>query len=233
MARLVHGHDAALNALMERHGEKVFHYLIRQLQSEADAADLAQETFVRVYQNRARFDPAARFSTWLYTIATNLVRDRFRWRGRHPQVALQAEIESSGGTLGDSLADDNPGPDQQMQNAERADVVRRAVARLPEDLRTAIILSEYERTFLCGDRRHLGLLRQGGGRQDCSCATVVALAPRRPGGFLLTRPAIPEWFGAGRVQQGARRSFRAKSFPPCARWPPASPASEPPDPANR
>ncbi len=145
MARLVDGHDAALNALMERHGEKVFHYLIRQLQSEADAADLAQETFVRVYQNRARFDPAARFSTWLYTIATNLVRDRFRWRGRHPQVALQAEIESSGGTLGDSLADDNPGPDQQMQNAERADVVRRAVARLPEDLRTAIILSEYER----------------------------------------------------------------------------------------
>lgn len=145
MARLVDGHDAALNALMERHGEKVFHYLIRQLQSEADAADLAQETFARVYQNRARFDPAARFSTWLYTIATNLVRDRFRWRGRHPQVALDAENESTGGTLGDTLADENPGPDEQMQHTERADVVRRAVARLPEDLRTAIVLSVYER----------------------------------------------------------------------------------------
>jgi RNA polymerase sigma-70 factor (ECF subfamily) len=145
MARLVDGHDAALNALMERHGEKVFHYLIRQLQSEADAADLAQETFVRVYQNRARFDPSARFSTWLYTIATNLVRDRFRWRGRHPQVALEAENESTGGTLGDTLTDGNPGPDEEMQRAERSDAVRRAVARLPEDLRTAIILSEYER----------------------------------------------------------------------------------------
>lgn len=145
MARLVDGHDAGLNALMERRGEKVFHYLIRQLQSEADAADLAQETFVRVYQYRGKFDPSAKFSTWLYTIATNLARDRFRWRSRQPQVALGAENESTRGTLGDTLTDENPGPDEQMQHAERIEVVCRAVARLPKDLRTAIILSEYER----------------------------------------------------------------------------------------
>ncbi|HWQ93648.1 MAG TPA: RNA polymerase sigma factor, partial [Clostridia bacterium] len=84
MVRLAAGHDAALNALMERHGQKMFHYLLRSLQNEEDAADLAQETFVRVYQNRTRFDHKQKFSTWLYAIASNLVRDRFRWRARHP-----------------------------------------------------------------------------------------------------------------------------------------------------
>src|SRR5687768_13351333 len=86
MTRLASGHDAALTELMERHSEKLFHYLYRSLQSEEEAADLAQEAFVHVYQSRARFDPAQKFSTWLYTIASNLVRTRYRWRTRHPQV---------------------------------------------------------------------------------------------------------------------------------------------------
>jgi RNA polymerase sigma-70 factor (ECF subfamily) len=144
MAKLVEGHDAALNSLMERHGEKVFHYLIRQVQNEAEAADLAQETFVRVYQNRVRFKLSARFTTWLYTIATNLARDRFRWRARHPQVSLEAENPSTEGTLTDVLADEKPGPSEEMQRTERAAAVRHAIARLPEDLRTALILFEYD-----------------------------------------------------------------------------------------
>src|SRR5947209_9591896 len=56
MARLREGHDGALGDLMRRHGERLFHYLIRQVQSEAEACDLAQEAFLRVYQNRAKFD---------------------------------------------------------------------------------------------------------------------------------------------------------------------------------
>ena len=80
MAQLASGHDAALNDLMERHAGKLFNYLIRCLQNEEDAADAAQESFVRVYQNRAIFDPNQRFSTWLYVIATNLVKDRYRHR---------------------------------------------------------------------------------------------------------------------------------------------------------
>src|SRR5438093_13714687 len=91
MARLAAGHDTALNDLMERHAEKLFHYLVRSLQDEEDAADLAQETFVKIYQSRARFDARQKFSTWLYAIASNLVRDRFRWRSRHPQVSPEAQ----------------------------------------------------------------------------------------------------------------------------------------------
>ena len=144
MARLVAGHDAALNSLMERHAEKLFHYLIRQAQNEPEAADMAQEAFVRVYQNRERFKPSAKFSTWLYTIATNLARDRFRWRSRHPEISLAAENPATEGSLADVVADGQPGPVEELQRAERADAVRRALARLPEDLRTALILFEYE-----------------------------------------------------------------------------------------
>jgi len=55
---------------MERHAPKLFNYLVRCLQSEADAADAAQEIFVRVYQHRQKFDKRGAFSTWLYAIAT-------------------------------------------------------------------------------------------------------------------------------------------------------------------
>ena len=96
MAQLAAGHDAALNDLMERHGEKLFHYLVRSLQDEAEAADVAQETFVRVYQNRAKFKTDAKFSTWLYTIATNLVRDRFRSKSRHPHFSLEPVMNFGG-----------------------------------------------------------------------------------------------------------------------------------------
>src|SRR5580765_3007844 len=108
MVRLRDGHDAALGDLMTRHDERLFHYLIRQVQSEAEAADLAQEAFVRVYQNRAKFDSRQKFSTWLYAIATNLSRDRLRWRTRHPQVSLEAEDQETGATLMQHLCDAQP-----------------------------------------------------------------------------------------------------------------------------
>ena len=144
MRRLVSGYDAALNDIMERHGERLFYYLIRSLQNEDEAADLAQEAFVRVYQNRAKFNGRHKFSTWLYAIAANLVKDRYRWRSRHPQVSLDAENEQTGNSLRDHLPAHDPTPSDRLQANERADAVRRAVAALPEDLRTPLILAEYE-----------------------------------------------------------------------------------------
>ncbi|SPE56486.1 RNA polymerase sigma factor [Verrucomicrobia bacterium] len=144
MARLAGGQDAALNDLMERHAPKLFHYLLRSLQDEEDAADLAQETFVKVYQHRARFDRTQKFSTWLFAIASNLVRDRFRWRSRHPQVSLDAENPHTETTLGDTLLASAAAPDQSLQAAERAETVRQAVAALPEELQQPLILAVYE-----------------------------------------------------------------------------------------
>ena len=144
MERLVAGHDAALNGIMERHAAKLFNYLIRCLQNEEDAADAAQETFVRAYQNRAKFDPSQRFSTWLYAIATNLIKDRYRWRSRHPQVSLDAANDQGGASFSEHLRAHGPTPSERLQADERADAVRRAIAALPEDLRTPLILAEYE-----------------------------------------------------------------------------------------
>src|SRR5436309_8893651 len=111
MAALASGHDAALSNLMQRHGQRLFHYLVRQLQNESDAAEVAEETFVRVYQHRGKVDIRRTFSAWLYTIATNLGRDRLRWRARHPNVSFDAEDERSGSTLLQHLPDAQPAPD--------------------------------------------------------------------------------------------------------------------------
>jgi RNA polymerase sigma-70 factor, ECF subfamily len=144
MQRLVDGRESALNSLMDRHSERLFHYLIRQLQNEDDAAEIAQEAFVRVYQHRAKFDPRQKFATWLYTIATNLARDRLKWRSRHPQVSLDQTVGETDSTMRDVLPDAKPLPDDVLSSSERAKAVREAIADLPEDLRTALILSEYE-----------------------------------------------------------------------------------------
>jgi RNA polymerase sigma-70 factor (ECF subfamily) len=144
MVRLVAGQGAALDELMERHAPRLLGYLARSLQDEDDAADLAQETFVRVFQNCAKFDTRMKFSTWLYAIATNLVKDRYRHRTRHPQVSLEAENEATGEGFRESLPDHKPTPSEFLQGAERTEAVRKAVGRLPEELRTPLILSEYE-----------------------------------------------------------------------------------------
>jgi RNA polymerase sigma-70 factor (ECF subfamily) len=144
MRLLAQGHDVALNDLMERHAGRLFQYLVRCLQNEDDASDLAQETFARVYANRLAYDSRHRFSTWLYTIASNLVKDHYRWRSRHREVA--AETSPDGETSGPLVTFPSPehSPDETLQATERAAAVRRAVAELPEELRQPLLLSEYQ-----------------------------------------------------------------------------------------
>ncbi len=144
LARLAAGHGAALNELMERHSPKLYNYLFQCLQNEDDASDLAQETFVRVYQNRARFDPRTKFSTWLYAIATNLVKDCYRHRTRHPHLSLDARNEVTGEDSREYVPEPEPTPSESLQAAEQAQAVRQAVGELPVELRTPLILSEYQ-----------------------------------------------------------------------------------------
>lgn len=144
MARLAAGHDAALNELMERHAPAVFRFLCRMLNNEDDANDMAQETFVRVFQARASFDADKKFSTWLFTIAANLARNQIRWRTRHPNVSLDAESDTTDQSLADKLTANSPTPKEETLATERAAAVRTAVNALPEDMRAAIVLCEWE-----------------------------------------------------------------------------------------
>ncbi len=148
MTRLRGGDDLALNELMARWQQPLANYLARLCGSEAVALDLAQETFVRVYESRVRYDTRGKFATWLYTIAGNLARNAHRWQQRHPTVSLDAPSDENGGTLATHLPDGASQPDASADQRERATAVRTAIAELPEDQRAIVLMSEYE------DRSH-------------------------------------------------------------------------------
>jgi RNA polymerase sigma factor (sigma-70 family) len=135
MIALQRGEAQALDRLMLRWQVPLRGFLFRHTQNEFDALDLAQETFVRVYQHRARFRPEARFSTWLFQIAINLARDRAR-RLIHRRTASLDEAPEP--------IDEGAHPRSSSELDERAEAVRRAIAALPEDMRAAVLLFEYE-----------------------------------------------------------------------------------------
>jgi len=134
MRELQQGEDNALDRLMTRWQLPLRSFLYRHTQNEEDALDLAQETFVRIYQHRARFRPDAKFSTWLFAIAFNLARDSARRRKRRPTVSLDEAPEPV----------DDRQPFTSTDEKERAKAVQAAIANLPDDLRAAVILFEYE-----------------------------------------------------------------------------------------
>ncbi len=131
---------AALDALMLRWQRPLQAFLYRHLQNHADALDLAQETFVRLYRHRARYRPGARFSTWMFQIALNLARDHARKATRRRTDSLDAAPPAV--TAG--LAHPGITPSASALRAEEVAAVRAALAALPEDLRAVVVLSEYE-----------------------------------------------------------------------------------------
>ena len=141
MGALAAGDNAALNLLMDRWQVPLRSFLYRYTQNEPDALDLAQETFVRIYQHRARYRTGAHFSTWMFQIALNLARSRARWQRRHPTDPLENESETPGAKLQDST---EVTPAEAALAAERAAAVRAAVAALPAELREAVVLFEYQ-----------------------------------------------------------------------------------------
>jgi RNA polymerase sigma-70 factor (ECF subfamily) len=144
MGKLQAGHEAALNDLMERHATPVFHFLCRMVGNEDDANDLAQETFVRVFKSAKSFRANEKFSTWLFTIAANLARNHFRWRSRHPNISLDAENPDTGQSIGSTLPANSPAPGEAALADECAAAIRAAVKNLPDDLREAVVLCEWE-----------------------------------------------------------------------------------------
>lgn len=141
MVRLREGEDLALNEIMERWQRRLTSYLLRLTASESVALDLAEETFVRVYQSRERYRPTGKFPTWLFAIATNLARQHVRWKCRHPAISIDA-TEPEDSPL--QIPSGESGPDGDLEKQERAAAVRAAVQALPDDLREAVVLFEYE-----------------------------------------------------------------------------------------
>lgn len=147
MVELQEGRDGALSGLIARWQRPLLAFTYRYTQNQADSADIVQETFVRVYQSRDRYKPKGRFSTWLFTIAANLCHNRARWRKRHPTVPLDfsAPGDEERPHEGPWLEDENAvSPGKRLIDQERIEAVRAAISGLPHDLKTALLLFQYE-----------------------------------------------------------------------------------------
>jgi RNA polymerase sigma-70 factor (ECF subfamily) len=143
MRRVQSGDEAALGSLMERWELPVKGLIARIVLNASEAEELAQETFVRVWQQREKFREGAEFRPWLFAIAVNLARNRLRWWRRRPTVSLQDWSETEGDGSG-VMGDGSGAGAGKLEHEERAAAVRDAVAALPLELREAIVLFEYE-----------------------------------------------------------------------------------------
>lgn len=149
MRRVQAGDEPALGVLMERWELPVKALIARIVLNAREAEELAQETFVRVWQQREKFRADAEFRPWLFAIAVNLARNRLRWWRRRPEVALEAWESGGDGTGaraegGAWMADAGRTAVNALERTERAAAVRDAIAALPLELREAIVLFEYE-----------------------------------------------------------------------------------------
>lgn len=147
MARLQVGDETALAPLMDRWELPTKAVIARLVLNTAEAEELAQETFVRVWQQRGKFRPGAEFRPWLFAIAINLARNRLRWWRRRPVVSLDEWSEGAddpNAAADERTKSDAPVGAAALERAEVAAAVRDAIAALPTDLRESIVLFEYE-----------------------------------------------------------------------------------------
>lgn len=143
MVRLADGEDLSLNLLMDRWSQRVTSFLFKMTGQRDAAVDLAQETFVKLYQARAKYRPSGTFSTYLFTIAANLARNHARWKSRHPTISLDA-TDDDGVSVVDEAADPANAPDKAADISEEYRKVHKALLALPHDLREAMTLFVYE-----------------------------------------------------------------------------------------
>jgi len=146
MLRVRAGDETSFAILLDRHRAPVVHFLYRMVQNQAVSEELAQEVFLRVYRSRASYEPTAKFTTWLYRIATHLalncIRDR---RKEKNQQSLDVAFDDGEGSRMDrQVADAAPTVEQRMCYQDRVQEVRAAIQTLPDKQRTAVLLHKYE-----------------------------------------------------------------------------------------
>jgi RNA polymerase sigma-70 factor (ECF subfamily) len=145
MLRVAAGDEAGYSFLVEKHYRAMIHFLFRMVHNQAIAEELTQEVFLRVYRSRTSYRAEAKFTTWLYRIATNLAVNHAR-DTRHERnaqtVYLDQPDEETGATP--DVADDDPSAEQTLLRDERMTAIRQHVMALPERQRTAVLMHKYQ-----------------------------------------------------------------------------------------
>jgi RNA polymerase sigma-70 factor (ECF subfamily) len=138
------GESVCFDILVDRYKVRLYNYLLRLVRNEDEAEEIAQETFVKAFIHADKYRTIARFSTWLYTIATNLVRNRFRAKRRSPRFVSMW----SRGADGEEeipvveLVDSARQPDAQFNDKELSKLIDDAIAKIPEKYRASFVLRE-------------------------------------------------------------------------------------------
>ena len=146
MLRVRDGDTEAFRELIERHQRAVINTIHRGIGDASEAEDLAQRVFLQVYRSAKRYQPTAKFTTWLFTITRNTILNEHRRRSRHAAESLEAlqnprDTESAGWQAPDTTMAD---PAQQVIERELREKILEAIQELPEAQRTAVILCRYE-----------------------------------------------------------------------------------------
>ncbi|MBL8230562.1 MAG: RNA polymerase sigma factor [Bryobacterales bacterium] len=142
MLRVKDGCTSSFSLLLERHRLAVIHFLYRMVQNQAVAEELAQEVFLRVYRSRTSYEPTAKFTTWLFRIATHLALNNIR-DGRYEKGQESLDNEVADG-LARQVPDRLPTVEQSLLKDVRRQEIRQAIEALPEKQRAAVLMHKYQ-----------------------------------------------------------------------------------------
>ena len=141
MLRVKRGDRAAFAALVEKYKQPVTNLVARTIRDETEAEDVAQNVFIQVHKSAARYQVTAKFTTWLFTIARNLCLNEIRRRSRHPADSIDATLNTDDELPARQFEDVKAfAPDDAALHGELAQKIEEALAALPENQRTAILL---------------------------------------------------------------------------------------------
>jgi RNA polymerase sigma-70 factor, ECF subfamily len=145
MLRVAAGDESGFNYLVEKHYRAMIHFLFRMVRNQAVAEELAQEVFLRVYRSRESYRAEAKFTTWLYRIATNLAVNHAR-DTKHERAASTVYLDSPDEETGTTpdVADDEPTVEQKLLRKERMAAIKQHVMALPERQRMAVLMHKYQ-----------------------------------------------------------------------------------------
>jgi RNA polymerase sigma-70 factor (ECF subfamily) len=145
MVRVREGDDSGFSILIEKYRKQIVHFMFRMSRNQAVAEELAQEVFLRVYRSRQTYRAEAKFSTWLYRIATNLGVNHAR-DTKHERTAQNVYLDQPDPETGTTpdVADSTVSVEQKLVREERMNAIRKHVMALPERQRSAVLMHKYQ-----------------------------------------------------------------------------------------
>lgn len=137
------GYDEAFTIIVNRYRERVHQFVYRYTHDHLDSEDLTQETFMRVFRSRNSYERIARFSTWLYTIATNLIRSQYKRSQRMPMQSLTATDDTDQDYISDVM-DPHITTDEETHYRMTVEQLRKALDRVPADFRSLVVMRDID-----------------------------------------------------------------------------------------